>query len=322
MNATVPSLAGRRLGRRAVSPRVRVHSGWLEAQACATTNPVGRYADAAGCPRELVTCPGAGGSVLVMDRDARTLEDRRLVAHLAPDEPSVNARIVCLCYLSDPRRALPRAVTTEDLLAEPLVGVGRTHRRPSEASAAADDLRQSALIDSTGCSHRLALVASAAMAIPELRWLCNPPDGHAGPAQVVSLREVIGRTQSYEPSRELTAQAVRRHRSDPYVSVAVLRAEHERVARSRIVLNRALREAVLRLAEQENVSMSRIATRCGRVKRDRRGNLSGETSWLARRLGLAPEGRGQGPTPWIHTDVLALIAREGLGVAPREVELA
>jgi hypothetical protein len=32
-----------------------------------------------------------------------------------------------------------------------------------------------------------------------------------------------------------------------------------------------------------------------------------------------------GPTgrrnPWVHSDTLALIARDGLGVAPREVEL-
>jgi hypothetical protein len=67
--------------------------------------------------------------------------------------------------------------------------------------------------------------------------------------------------------------------------------------------------------------MSEIAIRCGRIKRDRNGNASGETSWLARRLGIMPEGGCTAPTPWIHTDVLALIARCGLGVAPREVEL-
>jgi hypothetical protein len=27
------------------------------------------------------------------------------------------------------------------------------------------------------------------------------------------------------------------------------------------------------------------------------------------------------PTPWVHSDVLALIARDGLGISPREVEL-
>jgi hypothetical protein len=67
--------------------------------------------------------------------------------------------------------------------------------------------------------------------------------------------------------------------------------------------------------------MSEIAIRCGRVKHDSRGNESGETSWLARRLGLLPEGGQSTPTPWIHSEVLGLIARQGLGMAPREVEL-
>ena len=35
--------------------------------------------------------------------------------------------------------------------------------------------------------------------------------------------------------------------------------------------------------------------RCGRVKRDARGNVSGETSWLARRIGQMPEGGEQKP---------------------------
>ncbi len=90
---------------------------------------------------------------------------------------------------------------------------------------------------------------------------------------------------------------------------------------SPIVLNRALREAVLERVERGDLSMSEIAIRCGRVKHDAHGNMSGETSWLGRRLGLLPEGGKSSPTPWIHTDVLALIARRGLGVPPREVEL-
>ena len=51
--------------------------------------------------------------------------------------------------------------------------------------------------------------------------------------------------------------------------------------------------------------MSEIATRCGRVKRDSRGNESGETSWLARRLGILPREvrtrrrHGFTPTFWL-----------------------
>jgi hypothetical protein len=68
------------------------------------------------------------------------------------------------------------------------------------------------------------------------------------------------------------------------------------------------------------LTLSAIAHRCGRVKHDRRGNSSGETSWLARRIGAMPEGNGR-LTPWIHTDTLALIARDGLGRDPHELEL-
>jgi hypothetical protein len=67
--------------------------------------------------------------------------------------------------------------------------------------------------------------------------------------------------------------------------------------------------------------MSEIAIRCGRRKWDQRGCESGETSWLARRIGMLPEGGESEPTPWVHSDVLALIACNGLGLAPCEVEL-
>jgi hypothetical protein len=306
----VPSIADRRARPSTPSPRVRVPGRGPTERACAVARRLGRYAGADGSPRELVACAGAGGGLLVIDRDARTLGDPRLIAHLGAEEPDVNASVVCRSYLSDPRRALPRSVTPEDLGIEPSRAVV-SHRRLRDSA-------ELALTDSAGGVHRLALVPSAAMVIPELRWVRTL----AGTApEVVSLREVIGRLESYEPARERTALAVHDRRRDPGVSVAVLRAELERMARSRIVLNRGLREAVVRTVTKEGLSMSCIATRCGRVKRDRRGNLSGETSWLARRLGLAPEGGERQPTPWIHTDVLALIARAGLGVAPREVEL-
>ena len=104
--------------------------------------------------------------------------------------------------------------------------------------------------------------------------------------------------------------------------MAVLRAELQRLDASRIVLNRGLRRAVLDAMRTRGLSISEIAIRCGRVKRDSGGNCSGETSWLARRVGIMPEGGGGGdPTPWIHSEVLALIARHGLGISPREVEL-
>jgi hypothetical protein len=101
----------------------------------------------------------------------------------------------------------------------------------------------------------------------------------------------------------------------------VLRAELVRVQESPIVLNRRLRETLLARLERDALSLSEIAMRCGRTKRDAAGNLSGETSWLARRVGILPEGGRHEPTPWVHSEVLALIAREGIGVSPREVEM-
>jgi hypothetical protein len=135
------------------------------------------------------------------------------------------------------------------------------------------------------------------------------------------LREAVASLESYEPVRALTLRALSLHARCGEVSTAVLGAELTRVQESPIVLNRRLRHVVLAKVERQELSMSEIAIRCGRVKRDRRGKQSGETSWLARRVGLLPEGGHSTPTPWIHTDVLALIARRGLGVSPREVEL-
>jgi hypothetical protein len=138
---------------------------------------------------------------------------------------------------------------------------------------------------------------------------------------VVSVRETIGALESYEPAREVTIDAIARHNEREGISLTTLRAELERIDASRIVLNRGLREAVQAAVCTQSLSMSQIALRCGRVKRDARGNRSGETSWLARRIGLLAEGGGSTVTPWIHSDVLALIARSGLGIEPREVEL-
>jgi hypothetical protein len=135
------------------------------------------------------------------------------------------------------------------------------------------------------------------------------------------LRGVIAALECYEPMRALTERAIARHDEDPAVSLTRLRHEFDRLCASPVVLNRGVREAVLGAIERDGTSMSEIALRCGIVKRDRRGKVSGETSWLARRIGIMPEGGEKTTTPWIHSDVLAAIARDGLGVSPREVEL-
>lgn len=313
------------------SPRSRSHASrsrpLVRSQRRVERGVLGRYIDLAGRPREIVARPGYANSVLVLDRDACTLEDRRLVAHLGSDEPAGNAELVCRHYLSDPRGRWCRPVFPEDLRAsgpstgpsmEPLAAIDDG----SLAERESDELARTAsgLLDRHGRTHRLDFLRNR-LAIPELRWLCTVPGEPGGECRPVSVREVVASLESYEPVRAHTIVALRRHRDDPEVSVAVLRAELERIDASRIVLNRALRHAVQRAVRTQGTSMSEIALRCGRVKYDARGNASGETSWLARRVGISPEGGEREPTPWVHSDVLALIARAGLGISPREVEL-
>ncbi|HTZ86828.1 MAG TPA: hypothetical protein VMB05_09190 [Solirubrobacteraceae bacterium] len=143
-----------------------------------------------------------------------------------------------------------------------------------------------------------------------------------GESQLLSVRETVAGLERYEPVLTLTRQALvdAQEGTEGAVSVATIRTELNRLLQSPIVLNRALRLAAVAAIEQHGLSMSEIAMRCGRVKHDAAGNASGETSWLARRLGLLPEGGRRAPTPWIHSNVLALIARDGLGLSPREVE--
>jgi hypothetical protein len=278
-----------------------------------------RYSDWRGRTREITLQRGRAGSVLVIDRDASGA-DARLVAHLAPDEPRENAALVCRCYLQEARGARPRCrrLTSTDLETTPFADDPE-----AELEAEPDASRVSAdaqPIDREGCCYRLERLFTG-MSIPELRWRRHSPEPHAGCARIVSVRDAIARLESYEPVRTLTRRALARHQGGGEVSSTVLRVELRRLQLSPIVLNRRLREVVLETAEREGLSMSEIAIRCGRIKRDRCGNASGETSWLARRLGLLPEGGRSTPTPWIHSDVLALIARRGLGTSPREVEL-
>lgn len=277
---------------------------------------LGRYTDRRGNAREVLARAGAAGSVLVLDRDRVTGTDLRLVAHLAADEPAENAALVCASYLSDTAvaRHRCRALTDEDL-----------HRTPfGEEPDLCAPLHEGSTssgqpVDRVGHRYRLRTLQSG-MSIPELRWWREANDNEAPAGSAVSVREAIGATESYEPVRTLTMRALSLNDGGK-ISTAVLRCELARVQRSPIVLNRRLREVVLETVTRDELSMSEIAVRCGRIKRDRKGNESGETSWLARRLGLLPEGGRHTPTPWIHSDVLALIARNGLGLSPHEVEL-
>jgi hypothetical protein len=270
------------------------------------------YLDADGRPRELLALPGHAGSVLVLDRDAATLADRRLLAHLAPDEPPENAALVCRLYLENTAGRWCRRVEPSDLELAPFA----PPERPTQSDPAALDVR----IQARGFVYRLAPVPGE-RTTAQLCWSRGPSSGDRCEWKQVKLRDVVGAFEDYEPARALTEQALARHREDPTVLSTRLRDEFERLCTSPIVLNRGLREAVLDAVKRQGMTMSEIALRCGIVKHDRHGNPSGETSWLARRAGLMPEGGARSATPWIHSDVLAAIARQGLGISPREVEL-
>jgi hypothetical protein len=274
-----------------------------------TATRLGRYTDCdTGERREIARLPIADGSSLVVDRLAGTHGDPRLLARLAADEPGENAQVLCGMYLADESRGSCRPVTAADLEA--------TATTETPHACAVRELR-----DDSGIIYRVRTVALNRR-FPELHWTRSILPNAGERFERVRLREVIGRFEDYEPARSITANALDTHRSDSTLSTCCLASELARLAESPIVLNRRLREAVQARLALGDVTMSEIAIRCGRVKQDRRGNTSGETSWLGRRLGLLAEGGADQPTPWVHSDTLALIARDGLGLSPREVELA
>jgi hypothetical protein len=292
-------------------PRSREHNG-TQARRQA---PLGSYTDAAGTRHELVCVAGAEDTRLVVDQVLGRAHGPRLLAHLAADEPAQNAALVVSAYLAAPRAC--RSLTPSDLQLAFGEGVSSSNGANGSPPAGEPSLSER-LVDRSGVVYQLAPVRPGA-GIAQLRWTGRQADG--GRREVLSVRAVVGALESYEPVLALTHAAVARHEGDAAVSVAVLRAEHERVVESPIVLNRGLREAVEAVIASGEVCASEIAIRCGRLRRGPRGRLAGETSWLSRRIGQGPEAGASKPTPWIHSDVLALIAREGLGVSPREVEV-
>jgi hypothetical protein len=278
------------------------------------------YTDLRGRLRELVVCPGAFGSLLVIDRDSATLCDRRLLAHIPADEPSANAALVCRLYLQerDPRPCRP--LVREDFERPPLACCAEQRRAPAAEPGARQ--ASSETVAHEGRLYRIRPHRRQDSGPPELRWSRRSAGRPAEPWTPIALREALAALESYEPMCRLTAAALARHGEDPRVSIDALSRELARLQQSALVLNRGLREAVVDAVERRGVvSMSELALRCGMVKRDRRGLFVGDTTWLSRRVGLMPEGGKRKPTRWVHSDVLALIARDGLGVSPREVEL-
>ena len=192
-----------------------------------TSTPLAHYTDRDGREREIVGIPGAGGSMLVVDRIHGGVGEERVVAHLCPDEPNENARIVTSLYLSDPRPRRCRALRDEDLHGAPPDWT--TEQQMLADQAEAQD--QEALVDQDRFAYELA--EQGLLAVRELRWQRRSPDGSAEP---VTLRQVIGALQSYEPARTRTAQALQRYDGDGEISVTCLRGEFERISSSSSVL--------------------------------------------------------------------------------------
>lgn len=298
-----------------------------------------RYSDPHGRLREILTRPGSGGSLLLIDLDVATRRDRRLLAHLAADEPPANAALVCEDYLGNSRKRPCRPLIPEDLWVAPFAaeasdveaaGGIEVDGRASDWAPEVDG-READLLDARGNSYRLRAHAEG-IALPELRWHRIPPaaakaaeavepkESEAFEPEPISLRQAVASLQRYQPLRDITARALLIDYQRQRLSISTLRAELQRVDTSPIVLNRGLREAIQR-ALAGGDSLSEIATRCGRLKCEAGGTIHGDTSWLARRAGLLPNAGKREPTPWVHSDVLALIARRGLRISPREVEL-
>lgn len=271
---------------------------------------LGRYSASATQQREVLRVPLPDGSALVIDYELATLAAGRLVAHLAADEPAENAQIVCDLYIADASRGRCRAVTNHDFQATP-------HAAPPAPHTETHAPPGGPLQDDDGYLYRLRAIP-ADRGAPELRWTRSHQPGREQRYAPVSLRDLIGSLQAYEPAREITRAAIARHAE--HISTRRLQIELDRLANSPVVLNRKLRQQVQRMVERGEVSISQIAVRCGRIKRDSHGKLSGETSWVARRIGLMPEAGAQKPCPWIRSDVLARIARDGLGISPHEAE--
>ena len=268
----------------------------------------GTYRDREGRDRALIARPGVGGSVLVIDQDADTLTDRRLVAHLAADEPAVNAQVVAELYLADDEGRVARALHDRDWVTLP---DGRELPEEPEPPAPGE------LRDARGRRYRLAAVDA-----PPPR----PPDALGAP-QRSPARRAGGAAHGHRRPGGLRA----RPRADPRRAAAGRPpARAPRCWPASCGCSNAARwcstarcaKHVHRRVRSGELSLSCIAGRCGRGKRRATGLRIGDTTWLQRRLGVLPENGCSEPTPWIHTDVLALIARDGLGVEPREVELA
>ncbi len=297
------------------STATRTRGNAPKAKQCKRGRCRGRYREEdTGAVRSIVALAGAGGSVVVVDRLAGTKADARVVACIAAEEDPGNAALIAQLYLADENRGRCRELTREDLAASPANAAGDAGQ---DDDAVAPDYTDGVL-DEEGVRYSIRELGGGEGAARELRWARRDP---GGVWRALTLRETIAHFEAYEPFMAMTAAAVAENKDDPAVGVATLHCELRRQQQSPIVLNRGIRAAVLRAVSEQGLSLSEIAARCGRRHSGCDDFSSGDTTWLQRRIGVKKEAGSDRPTKWVHTDVLALIARDGLGLAPHEVEV-
>ena len=205
---------------------------------------------------------GARATMLLVDRDALSGGDCRLLAHLGPDEPprqrghrvrrlppaprAGTARCRRLTRRSDPRRGDPAdaALGTPEGRDAPALATRQPRQAPAtghvSASPARPARRTSSCIHRDG-PHRRSCAGGAAT--PAAR--CTP--------SACATRSRRSKATSRSAPSSAAALAVKPRSvtgSATAISVTVLRAELKRVLASPIVLNRALREAVLEWLER------------------------------------------------------------------------
>ncbi len=256
-----------------------------------------------GIRRQVITIP-AGKHRLLIDRSLQG-RDARLLARLDPDEPACNERLIARMYLAEKNPPVCRRLTRADL-------------EPSTPAASNRDLDGLAHATDRRDRHHIPAAHPRQRRRPDAPLERDPPRRHTTARHP---RHVVGCLESYQPALEMSNAAIGAHENQVACSAVHLIAELTRLRATPIVLNRLLRERVQQAIERQHITMGEIALRCGHIRHDKQGRPCGETSWLARRIGLQAEAGYQRPTPWVHVDVLATIARDGLGIMPSEVEL-
>lgn len=182
--------------------------------------PLARYAQSDGLTREIVLLRAAEGSRLLIDRLAMGLGDGRLLAHLDADEPDENAQIVCRMYLADSDRGC-RRIREQDF----------APALPHESSARCEAVERE-LRDGAGRVYRIRVLAHPRR---RLRWTRLREGDGPDRISVVSLRDVVGALQDYEPARTMTIRAIAACRRE--ISTDALRRELDGLSRSPVVLN-------------------------------------------------------------------------------------